>query len=81
MWSLEELGRVRSNGRKVFSTFACGGGSSMGYKLAGYEVVGHCEIDPRLAEMYRVNHHPRYSFTMDIRCLLYTSDAADDLIV
>lgn len=79
MWSLEELGRVRSNGRKVFSTFACGGGSSMGYKLAGYEVVGHCEIDPRLAEMYRVNHHPRYSFTMDIRELVRLPELPEEL--
>ena len=36
------------NGLKVFSCFACGGGSTMGYKLAGCEVLGCCEIDPRM---------------------------------
>jgi DNA (cytosine-5)-methyltransferase 1 len=30
---------VPQNGIKVMSTFACGGGSSMGYKLAGCEVI------------------------------------------
>jgi DNA (cytosine-5)-methyltransferase 1 len=29
---------------KVFSCFACGGGSGMGYKLAGLDVVGINEI-------------------------------------
>ena len=33
------------NGLKVFSCFACGGGSTMGYKLAGCEVIGCCDID------------------------------------
>ena len=28
---------------KVFSCFACGGGSTMGYKLAGFDVIG-CPI-------------------------------------
>ena len=32
----------------VFSCFSCGGGSSMGYKLAGYDVVGNCEIENHL---------------------------------
>ena len=29
---------------KVFSCFACGGGSTMGYKLAGFDVIGCNEI-------------------------------------
>lgn len=33
------------NGLKVFSCFACGGGSTMGYKLVGCDVIGCCEID------------------------------------
>ena len=40
IWSLADLKDVPKNGYKVFSCFACGGGSSMGYKLAGYEVIG-----------------------------------------
>ena len=44
-WKLSQL-PVPTRG-KVFSCFACGGGSSMGYKLAGFDVVGCNEIDPR----------------------------------
>lgn len=55
------------NGLKVFSCFACGGGSTMGYKLAGCEVLGCVEIDPRMNECYVANHHPKYNYLMDIR--------------
>lgn len=55
------------NGLKVFSCFACGGGSTMGYKLAGCEVLGCVEIDPRMNETYIKNHHPKHNFCMDIR--------------
>lgn len=55
-WTLADLrdGKIGmpSNGLRVFSCFSCGGGSSMGYKLAGYDVVGFCEIDPRMADCY-----------------------------
>ena len=52
---------------KVFTTFSCGGGSSMGYKRAGFQVLGNCEIDPKINEMYKKNHHPKYNFLMDLR--------------
>ena len=55
------------NGLKVFSCFACGGGSTMGYKLAGCEVIGCCEIDHRMNEVYIKNHNPKHNFLMDIR--------------
>ena len=48
-WRLEDLDKRPKHGHTVFSCFSCGGGSSMGYKLAGYEVVGNCEIDPDIA--------------------------------
>jgi len=57
----------KSNGLKVFSCFACGGGSTMGYKLCGCEVLGCNEIDPRMNEIYVANHHPKYNFLEDIR--------------
>ena len=50
-WKLSQL-PVPTRG-KVFSCFACGGGSSMGYKLAGFDVVGCNEIDPRMAAVYK----------------------------
>ena len=39
----------------------------MGYKLAGFNVVGCCEIDPAMMKVYKQNNHPRYSFQMDVR--------------
>lgn len=57
----------KKNGLKVFSFFACGGGSTMGYKLAGCEVLGCCEIDHKMNEIYVKNHSPKYNFLMDIR--------------
>lgn len=67
IWNLKDLDSVPKNGLKVFSCFACGGGSTMGYKLAGYDVVGCCEIDAKMNEIYNINHHPKYNFLMDIR--------------
>lgn len=66
-WNLTDLAEVPKNGRKVFSCFSCGGGSSMGYKLAGYTVLGNCEIDPNMNAVYNANLHPEYSYLMDIR--------------
>ena len=55
------------NGLKVFSCFSCGGGSTMGYKLAGCDVIGCCEIDPKMNEIYVKNHNPKFNYLMDIR--------------
>ena len=44
-WKLAEANFTKDKG-KVFSCFACGGGSTMGYKLAGFDVIGCNEIDP-----------------------------------
>ena len=65
-WSFKDYPKEK-NGLKVFSCFACGGGSTMGYKLAGCEVVGCCEIDPKMNEVYKKNHNPKYNYLMDIR--------------
>ncbi len=69
-WNLTDLAKVEKNGLKVFSCFSCGGGSSMGYKLAGYELIGNCEIDPKVMEVYKANHHPKYAYCCDIRDLI-----------
>ena len=65
-WTFADYPKEK-NGLKVFSCFACGGGSTMGYKLAGCEVLGCCEIDPKMNEIYVKNHHPKNNFLMDIR--------------
>jgi DNA (cytosine-5)-methyltransferase 1 len=74
-WYLSDLAKVRKNGLTVFSCFSCGGGSSMGYKLAGYDVIGNVEIDPRVMEVYRKNNHPKYPYLMDVRDFLKIPDA------
>ncbi|MFS1514575.1 DNA cytosine methyltransferase [Chengkuizengella sp. SCS-71B] len=66
-WRLSDLVKVKHNGLNVFSCFSCGGGSTMGYKLAGFNVIGNCEIDPQMMKIYRHNHKPKHSYLMDIR--------------
>lgn len=69
-WYLRDLDKIKKNGKNVFSCFSCGGGSSMGYKLVGYTVVGCCEIDERMLAVYRKNLHPKYPYHMDVRDFL-----------
>lgn len=52
------------------STFACGGGSTMGYKLAGCDVIAANDIDPEMAYHYKLNHHPKHYFLCPIKDLL-----------
>ena len=66
-WTMADDYPKETNGLKVFSCFACGGGSTMGYKLAGCEVIGCCEIDPKMNEVYIKNHHPKHNFLLDRR--------------
>ena len=65
-WTLKDANFTKDKG-KVFSCFACGGGSTMGYKLAGFDVLGCNEIDPKMMEAYRVNHKPKYSYLEPIQ--------------
>ena len=58
---------IEPHGCKVFGTFICGGGSSMGYKLAGYHHLGGVELDPSIAAIYKENHHPEHLYIEDIR--------------
>ena len=76
-WKLSEL-PVPTRG-KVFSCFACGGGSSMGYKLAGFDVVGCNEIDPRMAAIYKKNLNPKYIYVEDIREFVAREDYPPEL--
>jgi len=61
-WNLTDLADVPSNGMRVMSTFACGGGSSMGYKLAGFDVIAANDIDPEMAWHYKANLNPKHYF-------------------
>lgn len=69
-WTLEDLERAPKNGIKVMSTFACGGGSSMGYKLAGCDIVAANDIDPEMAYHYQLNLKPKHYFLAPIGDLL-----------
>jgi len=69
-WNLTDLADVPRNGVKVMSTFACGGGSSMGYKRAGCEVIAANDIDPEMAWHYQLNIKPKHYFLCPIEDLL-----------
>lgn len=64
---------------KVFGTFICGGGSTMGYKLAGFNHLGGVEIDPQVADVYKTNHDPKYLFVEDIREFADRTEFPDEL--
>lgn len=70
---------IENNGCKVFGTFICGGGSSMGYKLAGFDHIGGVELDPNVAAVYKQNHHPKYLYVEDIRDFNNREDLPDEL--
>lgn len=76
-WTLKDAKFTKDKG-KVFSCFACGGGSTMGYKLAGFDVIGCNEIDPRMNKVYVANHHPRLNYLCDIREMV-TKELPDEL--
>ena len=77
-WTLKDAKFTKDKG-KVFSCFACGGGSTMGYKLAGFDVLGCNEIDPKMIEAYRVNHNPKYSYLEPIQTFKNRKDLPSEL--
>ena len=78
-WTMANDYPKEKNGLKVFSCFACGGGSTMGYKLAGCEVLGCNEIDPRMNKVYVENHNPKYNYLEDIRDFNKREDLPEEL--
>lgn len=77
-WKLSEANFTKDKG-KVFSCFACGGGSTMGYKLAGFDVIGHNDIDPKMIEVYKENHKPKYSYLESITTFAKRKDLPREL--
>jgi DNA (cytosine-5)-methyltransferase 1 len=78
-WNLADLAKVEKNGLNVFSCFACGGGSTMGYKMSGFEVIGANEIDPEMAQTYKINHNPKHLYLEDIRKFRTRDDLPKEL--
>ena len=72
-WSTSDY-PSKKNGMTVMTTFACGGGSSMGYRLAGFEVVAANDIDPQMARVYIQNHHPKQFFECSVTDLVKRDD-------
>jgi DNA (cytosine-5)-methyltransferase 1 len=70
---------IEKHNLKVFGTFICGGGSSMGYKLAGYNHLGGVEIDKQIAPIYKLNHNPKYLYNEDIRDFRVRKDLPQEL--
>jgi len=66
-WSLSDSLKVPYHGKKVFGTFVCGGGSTMGYKLAGYDHLGGVEFTEHYGKVYKANHKPKHFYLEDIR--------------
>ena len=77
-WSFKDYPKEK-NGLTVFSCFAGGGGSTMGYKLAGCDVIGDLEIDPKMNKVYVENHKPKYNYLMDIRDFNKLEDLPQEL--
>ena len=70
---------IEKHNKTVFSCFACGGGSTMGYKLAGYNVLGCNEIDPKMIEVYKKNHNPKYAYLEGIQTFKNREDLPEEL--
>lgn len=77
-WYLKDTFFTKDKG-KVFSCFACGGGSTMGYKLAGFDVLGCNEIDPKMIRVYKENHNPKYAYLEPIQSFKLRKDLPKEL--
>jgi len=77
-WTIKDTVFTKDKG-KVFSCFACGGGSTMGYKLAGFDVIGHNDIDKKMIEVYKENHNPKFSFLESITTFAKRKDLPKEL--
>lgn len=78
-WKLTDLEGVEKNGLNVFSCFACGGGSTMGYKMSGFNIIGCNEIDPEMIKIYKDNHNPKYAYLESIETFKLRDDLPEEL--
>ena len=65
--SMKEIEAIPWNGYNVVSTFSGGGGSCLGYRMAGYRVVYANEFVEEAQKTYRANHKGTYLDCRDIR--------------
>jgi DNA (cytosine-5)-methyltransferase 1 len=79
-WNLEDLKKVKPNGLKVFSCFSGSGGSTMGYKMAGYNTLGALEIDKEMLETYVSNLKPKLPILDSIQNFKKRSSFPEELL-
>jgi len=65
--SMEEIRTIPWNGFNAISTFSGCGGSSLGYKMAGFKVLWANEFVPAAYDTYLANHSETILDTRDIR--------------
>lgn len=78
-WNLTDPLKVHYHGSSVFGTFVCGGGSTMGYKLAGFNHLGGVEFTEHYSSVYKHNHKPKYFYLEDIRLFNNRTDLPSEL--
>ena len=81
-WSINDgypSAGIAKHGNTVFGNFICGGGSSMGYKLAWFNHLGGVEIDDAIADIYQANHHSKFLFREDIKLFSKRTDIPKEL--
>lgn len=64
---MREIAALPWNGYRVASTFSGGGGSCLGYRMAGYRVVYANEFVEEAQRTYKANHPNSFLDTRDIR--------------
>lgn len=65
--TMEEIQKIPFNGFNVVSTFSGGGGSCLGYRMAGYKVLYANEFIEEARKTYRANFKSTYVDARDIR--------------
>jgi len=67
--SMSDIKNINPNGYNVISTFSGCGGSSLGYKMAGYNVLWANEFIPAAQKCYEANHLNTFLSKDDIRSI------------
>lgn len=73
--TMKEIEAIPWNGFNVVSTFSGGGGSCLGYRMAGYHVLYANEFVEEAQKTYKANHKDTFLDTRDIRNV-----SADDIL-
>lgn len=65
--TMKEIENIEWNNKVVVSTFSGGGGSCLGYRMAGYKVLYANEFVEEAQKTYKMNNPNSYLDTRDIR--------------